>query len=207
MKRLYLVSMMVLVLLMIGSGVGMANGTWFVTDKGYKIWNPVPVPNEIITWSGDKDKDGYCTGQGILENYQEGKIKEKYEGSMLKGKLHGKGRLTTSKGEFYEGGFIEGEMRGKGKVFIKFDSGNCYEGEVFDSNFQGKGILTLARGGSYEGEFLNGKFHGKGIFIFANTDRYEGDFVDGNIEGYGIKYYHNGWVEEGRWVNNQYVGK
>lgn len=46
-----------------------SEGNWIITDKGCKVWNPSPQPNESVTWSGEC-VDGKAHGNGILQWYQ-----------------------------------------------------------------------------------------------------------------------------------------
>jgi hypothetical protein len=48
-----------------------AEPNWITTDKGCKVWNPYPKPNESVTWSG-KCIDGKAHGYGVLQWYRDG---------------------------------------------------------------------------------------------------------------------------------------
>jgi hypothetical protein len=139
MNRLYLVSLILLALLVIFPGVVMAHGIWLTTDKGCNVWDGAPQPNETATWSGGADENRYCTGNGILQWYQNGKPSDKYDGNMLNGKANGKGTYTCA-------------------------NGNRYEGDWVSDKRQGKGIYTYANGDRYEGDFVNYKFEGYGTY-------------------------------------------
>ena len=54
-------------------------GPWVLTADGSKVWYEMSQLNEIITWSGSRDADGYATGQGKLQWFQNGKPGNTYE--------------------------------------------------------------------------------------------------------------------------------
>ena len=59
-----------------------------------------------------------------------------YQGEMLGGKPHGKGKTTFSNGDTYEGEYEKGKRQGYG-VYI-FTDGERYEGEWFQDQQHGK---------------------------------------------------------------------
>ena len=76
------------------------NGTYQRTKDGKTlVWNNEPKPEDIASWSGDRDRDGYATGFGTLTWYtarnQSGRGKPKqtvyarYFGNMVRGKFDG----------------------------------------------------------------------------------------------------------------------
>ncbi len=146
--------------------VGVNAGEWIIDSKtNCKVWNPNPVPNETISWSG-KCVSSYASGKGTLIWYKNGDKNGSYEGEMKNGKPHGKGINTDSKGNRYEGDFVDGKPHGKG---INTNSkGNRYEGDFVDGKPHGKGIHTDSKGNRYEGDFVDGKPHGKGIHTSAD---------------------------------------
>jgi len=74
-----------------------------VTNQPCKVWNPAPVGNEAVTWSGEC-KDGLATGKGVLLWMVNGKPDAIYQGEYANGKRNGHGVLITP-----DGGRIEGE--------------------------------------------------------------------------------------------------
>jgi hypothetical protein len=179
-------SLIVLVTVLMFSALAFGEGTWIVTDKGAKVWDPFPDPNESATWSSGTDANSYATGQGVLQWFVNGKPAGKYEGTMSKGKENGKGIYTDANGTRYDGDFVDGKMTGK-----------CIRTYGPNSPFAGD---------RYEGDSVDGKITGKGVYAFANGDRYEGDFVDDRMSGYGTFYYKNGTVQRGRWSGNKFLG-
>ena len=75
------------------------------TNQPCKIWNPAPVPDEAVTWSGPCT-DGFASGQGHLRWTVNGKLDAEFDGSYENGKRNGHGVLTTA-----DGRRIEGEWR------------------------------------------------------------------------------------------------
>jgi hypothetical protein len=102
-----------------------------------------------------------------------------YEGDIVNGKWHGKGKLISSKGHIYEGDFFNGNPQGKGK--LTWSSGNVYEGDFFGGKPQGKGKQTQSDGIVHEGEFFDGKPRGKGKQIQPDGTVYEGEFFNSQL--------------------------
>ena len=186
------------------SGLAFAEQEYTITDKGYKVFNSSPQPNESVTWSGNTDSEGFASGEGILQWFINGKPTEKYEGGMLKGKLSGRGINTWGKGHRYEGAFVNGMRSGKG--IYTSASGFRYEGEWNNSKYNGKGSWTRPNGESYKGDFVNGNAHGTGIATYVNGDRYEGDFVNDQRNGKGVYTFANGKRSAGIWENGKLIG-
>jgi len=116
-----------------------------------------------------------------------------YEGDFVNGKLHGKGKMIGINDEVYEGDFVKGELHGKGKITTP---GGCVdECDFVEGVMSGKGKETCADGTIYEGDFEKSLFHGKGKITYANGNVFEGDFEWGH--GKGKMTYKNGKVKEG----------
>jgi len=144
-----------------------------------------------------------------------------YEGEMVDGYRHGKGKYTYTDGSEYEGDWVKGKKTGygvyrtynkkrhDGSAFVEY----YYEGEWKDGEKHGKGLWQYAKEyyqgeikvyQSYDGEWKNGKKHGHGAFSILSRV-YEGEFVEGKEEGLFVDYesdakaqkkylswYHNG---------------
>ena len=89
--------------------------------------------------------------QGVLK-LDDGKII--YNGSLVRGKMNGKGAVTFSNGDKYEGNFRNGA-------------------------FDGEGTFTAASGWNYKGNFVNGQADGKGKLTTQTNVVYEGIFKQG----------------------------
>jgi len=59
-----------------------------------------------------------------------------YEGEILDGKPHGKGKYTWSDGSYYEGDFINNKRHGIGKM--TYPDGRIEEGNWKDGEFVGE---------------------------------------------------------------------
>ena len=127
-----------------------------------------------------------------------------YEGDVVNGKKHGKGKYTYAAGGFYEGDYADDKKHGKGKYTSA--NGNVYEGDFADGRYNGRGKYTSVNGDVYEGDFVNNKKHGKGKYTYATGDVYEGDFADDKYNGKGKYVWTNGQVYEGDWADGNQNG-
>jgi len=93
-----------LLLFVFANGAFADDGTYQRTKDGKTlIWNsnPGPSESEAVEWSGDRDKDGYATGNGTVTWYKLDDSKYtftkkrklvvagRYSGKMVRGKLEG----------------------------------------------------------------------------------------------------------------------
>ena len=92
--------------------------SWIMDKNGCKRWNPVPLKNETITWSGEC-VDRYVNGYGTLQWYQNGVSGSKYTGTMKKGKREGQGTVLFSNGDKESGNWSNGKRNGKFIVITK----------------------------------------------------------------------------------------
>ena len=79
------------------------------------------------------------------------------------------GSTTTKDGGDYQGEMMLGKPHGKGKV--QYKNGNIYEGEYVKGKRQGFGIYTFFDGEKYEGEWFQDQQHGNGTYYFSNNNR------------------------------------
>ena len=98
-------------------------------------------------------------GKGLVKNYWiSGTI---YEGDILNGKRHGKGKEYSNYSNVdgiltFKGEYLNGERNGKGKEIIS--NNVVFEGEYLNGKRNGKGIEYNWWGNKlYEGEYVNGK--------------------------------------------------
>ena len=91
-------------------------------DRKTLIWNSYPRRGEVVTWSGDRDKDRYATGQGTLTWYRTDRslltgfhipttkhvAVSRYSGKMVRGKLSGAVVQVDAKGRTSHGTFVSG---------------------------------------------------------------------------------------------------
>ena len=133
-----------------------------------------------------------------------------YEGSLVDGEKHGKGKYTWKSGDVYEGDWVDDRRTGKGKYTWK--SGTVYIGDWVDGKRTGKGKQTWGKdskwaGDTYEGDWVNEKRTGKGKYIWANKNIYEGDFIEGSRTGKGKYIWVGGDVYEGDFIDGVRTGR
>jgi hypothetical protein len=84
----------------------------YITDaNGCKIFDPHPVPNETVTWSGSCH-EGYASGPGVVQWLREGVPHTRSEGTLVAGKATGAVLLTTADGIKFDGQFVAGQPSG-----------------------------------------------------------------------------------------------
>ena len=140
-----------------------------------KLWNWCRNGQETVTWSG-ACVDGFADGPGVNQWFHAGELVERYEGTMLRGKVHGRGTNISSNGERYDGEWRDGRWHGRG-TFIYAD-GSRFEGEWRDAEANGRGVFIWATGDRLEGEWRSNKAHGRGVMKWSNGDRYDGEWRD-----------------------------
>jgi len=126
---------------------------WIKDQNGCKTWNPYPIPNETIMWTG-KCVDGYIEGYGRLQWYEKGIL------------------ISTSIGTH-----VRGRLEGKGKVIDRLAT---YTGEFKNGSLHGYGVRVAENGKKLVGKWQNGKFNkiknfGKNLTLdnFLNSREYQ----------------------------------
>jgi hypothetical protein len=181
-----------------------AKGVYYQTNNG-KVWDSYPETGQTPVWTGPVDSNGYASGQGVLIWYQDGQPGDKYEGTMVEGKMSGKGTYTWSEGTKYVGDFVDDMKVGKGVV--TWTNGDKYVGDFSNNSATGKGTYTWVNKDKYTGDFVNYSATGKGVYTWADGTKYIGDFVDFYRDGYGTYYDKNGnVVYQGKWSKDQFMG-
>ena len=140
----------------------------------------------------------------FLCDYEEHELKE-YTGDFLNDYMHGKGKLTWTKGHVYEGDFEENDRSGVGKY--TWSDSTVYEGEWNGDKKCGFGKLTWPSGKKYEGDFEDGNMNGKGRYEWPDGTIYEGDFQDGNMSGNGKHTWPDGRIYVGEFKDGKRHGK
>ena len=88
------------------------------------------------------------------------------------------GRLDLDKGAIrYDGSLVRGKMNGKGTVTFK--NGDTYTGNLVNGSFSGYGKFKSKDGWTYEGQFVNGQPEGKGTLTTEANVVYKGTFKQG----------------------------
>jgi MORN repeat protein len=83
------------------------------TNQPCRIWNPVPQPNESVTWSGACE-NGLASGVGNLKWTENGKPDAEYDGEYKNGKRNGHGVMTILGGQRIEGVWVDDKLVAKG---------------------------------------------------------------------------------------------
>lgn len=92
--------------------------------------------------------------------------------------IPGQGVLTLDKGAIrYDGSLVRGKMNGKGTVTFK--NGDTYTGNLVNGTFSGYGKFKSKDGWTYEGQFVNGQPEGKGTLTTEANVVYKGTFKQG----------------------------
>lgn len=153
-----------------------------------------------------------------------------YEGFFKGGKYDGYGVYAWANGATYAGEWKEGARNGDAMIYYSdgssgpvvynndefksgyalynYESGNTYEGEVVNGEFNGFGKFKFSAGDSYMGGFVNGNYEGLGKYTFANGSWYVGYFSEGKRNGRGIYVSYDGKIWGGNWsYDNFSTGK
>jgi hypothetical protein len=86
-----------------------SSGTYQRTRDGKTyVWNNYPKPTDQASWLGERDPEGYATGNGSLNWYKHGRWISRYTGSMVRGKLNGFVINEDANGAKFQGAFVDG---------------------------------------------------------------------------------------------------
>lgn len=180
-------------------------GAWLTTDKGVKVWTAKVQGGQNFSWSGGADANGFATGEGILQSFQDGIPTEKYSGSMSGGKKNGYGINLSADGTIFEGSYIASQRSGEGTNV--WPDGNHYKGGWVEDKQSGRGVFTWANGDQYNGDYDKGQRSGKGVMVWVNGDQYRGSFLNGKPNGRGAYIWADGKRYEGEWLDGRPSGK
>jgi hypothetical protein len=176
---------------------------WITAANGCRIYNPVPQPNERITWSGGC-RDGLADGEGTYEFINGGASAGGYVGMVRAGKPNGAGTETLSDGVQYQGNFVDGHLTGH--AHILYVGGNYYDGDTRYELREGHGVMVLTNGMRYDGEWHDDYADGRGTSTYADGGRFEGEWRHGARQGFGVLIYADGARYEGAWAGDQANG-
>jgi hypothetical protein len=126
-----------------GAQTAPKEGAWIADARGCKVFNPTPKPKEAVKWSGPC-VNGMAEGKGVLEFSVDGKPGARYEGTLKRGKLDGRGVLRDQDGSVYDGDWADGKQDGFGKYQSK--DGTAYEGGWTAGQPDGPGTYRSATG-------------------------------------------------------------
>ncbi|PIE71200.1 MAG: hypothetical protein CSA22_04015 [Deltaproteobacteria bacterium] len=145
-------------------------------------------------------KNGFPNGKGVF-TYPEGK-------RITTGSVRYKDGLRFENkfpmGKLYEGDVVDGERHGKGR--LEYYSGAVYTGEFKNGLLDGRGVMVNPNGVTVEGEFSKGQPNGTGTVSFPDGRRYEGEIEENKLHGKGRMIYPDGRVEAGLFKKGKYVG-
>ena len=105
----------------------------------------------------------------------------------------------------YEGEVVDGKFHGKGKFM--YLSGKHYEGD-WENGFQnGFGVEESLDNDRFEGVFKDGKKNGDGIYFFANGDIQHGTWANNQLNGLIRYFFVNGDHSECYYAFDKRIGK
>ena len=88
-----------------------------------------------------------------------------------------------------------------------YENGDYYIGEFKNDHRNGKGVEYYKNGNKkYEGDFFNSKYEGYGKYIYENGDYYIGEFKNGFFHGNGKEYSKDGNIKfEGEFIEGKNI--
>ena len=156
-------------------------------------------------------KNGEINGTGVCQ-YSDG---SSYRGSWKNRYPDGIGTRTYADGTVRVGLWKQGQpVDEEGNILDAWVEEDNLFSEGFDIQSgcisgdctNGRGTFAYPNGDKYEGKFANGKPNGSGIYSYLNGEKYIGIFRDGLSHGKGKVYKDNSIIQEGVWVEGEYVG-
>jgi hypothetical protein len=168
-------------------------GVW-VNDSLYNGFGTASYANGD-TFTGEWKEGRPYRGEGFV-HYSSGV----FEGEILEGNMHGKGKLTLNNGDIFEGQWENDKLNGKGEYRNKRTH---YIGDFLDDKKHGRGKLVLLSDNSiYDGDFKNNMKKGKGKIIYKDGSSYEGDWDNDMKHGEGKLTDAKGKITFGLWKYN-----
>lgn len=129
--------------------------------------------------SENKNSEQSSAEAGASEKLNgEGKIIwscSRYEGEIVNGVPHGKGKIIWNDGDIYEGNFVKGEKRGKGRYTYA-------NGDVFEVKYQDMDKWIPLIGD--DDVFDPPNEVGTGVYTYANGEAYYADVKDDETKIY-----------------------
>jgi hypothetical protein len=144
--------------------------------------------NGTLKFKGIFNKNSAYTGSGLLE-----RSKYRYEGEVLRGRLHGVGTITYIDGSTYSGKWVDGKKEGEGTSTTA--SGASFVGTFKnDVPWVGQGTVSVPAdvGVCYMGQWGFGKMHGLGMLLQATGVEFVSKWVMGRPHGRGVVKYPSG---------------
>lgn len=140
-------------LIVFGSTTWAADG--FILDGSSRcsVFRPNLKNGDGVRWKG-RCMNGYAEGRGVATWTSAGGMDLTFEGTFVRGKLQGRGRMFSTEGDRYEGDYADGKRHGQGTYFSA--TGERYEGGYKDNLRHGPGVLTAVNGLSTRSEWRVG---------------------------------------------------
>lgn len=111
---------------------------WVRVNGNCRIFDTDKPRAPDIRWSGECTED-FASGTGIYEKRDsEGRVLLHYEGTMVRGKMRGYGKLVRADGLRYEGDLEDGARSGQGTTY--YPDGRSLKGEYSNNVFK-KGVV------------------------------------------------------------------
>jgi len=203
------------VLILSASAFAAIGGKWSLeTHHGCKVWDDPPYDehytSEYKLWWSGTCSEGYASGDGYLQwgvpdkRYPSNPplIFAQYDGTIVKGKLQGKGKLSLSNSYTYTGDFVDGQAEGQGAE--SWSAGDYFEGRYANGYRNGWGTYHFTNGDSIAGEWKDDKLQ-DGFQTYdwgASKNHYEGKVINNDPNGPGFLLDETG-KHEGNWVNGK----
>lgn len=130
---------------------------------------------------------------------------KKYEGTVIRGEIEGKGRMKYPNGEVYSGEWKNGEFHGLGTYF--YCDGRKFTGQFVNGKANGMGKMEFGDGNIYIGGWQNGVAHGEGECTLQDGKVLKVKFNNGNQEGLPIILGTKAGCQEIFFANSVYRGQ
>ena len=204
--------------------IDLAAECWHQLDShpGCYVWNSGLRAEETASWSGACG-GSVAEGEGVLTwAYPEGA--SVYEGALVGGKRHGRGRVTSGFGRVEEGTYANGLRSGRWRITYRphgpaaaaaqrggIAVGSVTEGIYANGRRTGMWVERHENGDVTETPYVNGEIHGTMVWRRKQDgDGVETPFVNGERHGTQVLRYGTGtWAEtvtETPYVNDKEHG-
>lgn len=165
-----------------------------VAHTDLPVAKPAEFTADTTRYSGQfvRDADGTTySGTGKVA-WASGDV---YEGTLLKGRRHGKGLIVWANGQSYNGDWVNDQP--VGQAHVQFANGNQFEGSVVDGVPQGQGFMRYASGDTYTGKFTAGAPDGRGLYVWQSGQQFEGEWKNERPNGQGKLKFATGNLYDG----------
>lgn len=147
---------------------------WATTATGCDVWDPNPLPNERVLWTGGC-VDGRAEGPGRL-SWRSPRV--------------GPGAATFINTSIYEGSMRAGLEEGPAHDrFFNRSTGTLRvvrQGTFHADQLEGPGSDAVIGGFRYDGDFLHGERDGHGVSRYPGGETYVGTFRRNLYDGTGV---------------------